>query len=118
MNKGFAYNGHRNSFTNLNEIYFWTATIKNWNHLLKDDEYKLIVMNSLQWLCKNDLVNIYGYVIMPNHIHLLWQQLKKNGKEYPKNSFQKYTAHIFRQKLLNENPDELKKYQVGASDRE
>ena len=27
-------------------------------------------------------------MIMPNHIHLMWEQLKMNGKEFPKNSRQ------------------------------
>jgi hypothetical protein len=88
----FNYSGHRNSYTELNEIYFWTITINKWNHLLQNDDNKLIVFSSLQWLVQNKLVDIYGYVIMPNHIHLLWQQLKMNGKEFPKNSFEKFTA--------------------------
>jgi REP element-mobilizing transposase RayT len=32
---------------------------------------------------------------MPNHVHLVWQQLQKNGKETPQGSFLKYTAHEF-----------------------
>lgn len=73
-------------------MYFWTITINNWHHLLKTDANKLIIINSLQWLVQNKLIEIYGYVIMPNHIHLLWQQLKMNGKEFFKNSFEKFTA--------------------------
>jgi len=88
----FKYKGHRNSYTTLNEIYFWTITINNWQHLLRADDNKMIVMNSLQWLVQNKLVRICGYVIMPNHFHLLWEQLKMNGKELPKSSFEKYTA--------------------------
>jgi len=38
---------------------------------------------SFQWLMQHELVYIYGYVIMPNHIHVLWEQLKMNGKETP-----------------------------------
>ena len=49
-------------------------------------------MGSLQWLVQNGLVRIYGDVIMPNHIHLLWEQLKMNSKELPKSSFEKYTV--------------------------
>ena len=79
--KDFKYKGHRNSYTELNEIYFWTITINKWQHLLKQDDNKMIVMSSLQWLVKNKLVQIYGFVIMLNHIHLLWEQLKMNGKE-------------------------------------
>jgi putative transposase len=46
--------------------------------------YKQIVLDNLKWLSEKQLVHIYGYVIMPNHIHLLWEQLKMNGKEFPK----------------------------------
>ena len=112
-----SYQGHRNSYTELNEVYFWTITVKEWIHLLKTDEYKAIVIESLKWLCEKELVRIYGYVIMPNHIHLLWEQLKMNGKEFPKNSFEKFTAHQFRKKLEVEKPDELKRFMVEASDR-
>ena len=87
MTASNLYQGHRNSYTELNEVYFWTITIKDWIHLLKTDEYKMVIINSLQWLIEKELVRIYGYVIMPNHIHLLWEQLKMNGKEFPKNSF-------------------------------
>ena len=113
----FNYAGHRNSYTELNEVYFWTITINKWNHLLQNDDNKLIVISSLQWLVQNRLVDIYGYVIMPNHIHLLWQQLKMNGKEFPKNSFEKFTAKSLVTKMKQQNDPELKKYEVQASDR-
>lgn len=117
MTSSNPYQGHRNSYTELNEVYFWTITIKDWIHLLKTDEYKMIIVNSLQWLIINELVRIYGYVIMPNHIHLLWEQLKMNGKEFPKNSFEKYTAHQFQKRLQVNNPEVLKAFIVNASDR-
>ena len=117
MHAPSSYLGHRNSYTELNEVYFWTITINNWIHLLKTDDYKKIIIESLQWLCEKKLVSIYGYVIMPNHIHLIWQQLKMNGKEFPKNSFEKFTAHKFQKKLLAENPEVLKNFKVKASDR-
>lgn len=55
----------------------------------------MIIIESFQWLVKNELVHIYGYVIMPNHIHVLWEQLKMKGKETPKKSFEKFTGHMF-----------------------
>jgi REP element-mobilizing transposase RayT len=36
---------------------------------------------------------------MPNHLHLIWQQNKLNGKETPQGSFLKYTAHEFLKRL-------------------
>ena len=117
MPGAFTYKGHRNSYTELNEVYFWTITIKDWIHLLKSDDYKLLIIDSLKWLCIRELVRIYGYVIMPNHIHLLWEQLKMNGKEFPKNSFEKFTAHQFQRKLEKEDQPVLQKFRVLASDR-
>ena len=117
MPEHFKYTGHRNSYTELNHPYFWTITIKNWIHILQTDDYKNIIIESLQWLCEKELIHIYGYVIMPNHLHLLWSQLKMNGKEFPKNSFEKFTSHQFKLKLQKENPGELKQFVVDASDR-
>ena len=42
-----SYAGHRNSYTESNEVYFWTITINSWNHLLHNDDNKLIVVSSL-----------------------------------------------------------------------
>ena len=116
--KDFKYKGHRNSYTALNEIYFWTITINKWQHLLKPDDNKMIVINSLQWLVQNKLVRIYGYIIMPNHIHLLWEQLKMNGKELPKNSFEKYTAKSLVNKMKAEKDASLENYLTAATDRQ
>ena len=107
--KDFRYNGHRNSYTALNEVYFWTITIYKWQHLLKPDANKMIIITSLQWLVQSELVKIYGYVIMPNHIRLMWEQLKMNGKEFPKNSFEKFTAKTFVNNMKATNGPSIKK---------
>lgn len=54
-------------------IYFFTATILNWNHLLAEDKYKNIILESLLHLHTKRNVKIYAFVIMPNHIHLIWK---------------------------------------------
>jgi putative transposase len=117
MKNKLNYHGHRNSYTELNEVYFWTITCKDWILLLANDDYKRIVLDSLKWLHEKELVKIYGFVIMPNHIHLIWNQLKMNGNEFPKNSFEKFTAHSFRKKLIIENENMLQQFAVSASDR-
>lgn len=113
----FKYSGHRNSYTELNEIYFWTITINKWQQLLRPEENKMIIIDSLRWLVQKGLVKIYGYVIMPNHIHLMWEQLLMNGKEFPKNSFEKFTAKSLVNKMKATNDEVLKNYEVSATDR-
>ena len=58
---------------------FFTAIILEWKHLLKPDKYKDIIIDSLRFLAKNKRVVVYGFVIMPNHIHLIRQE--KDGPE-------------------------------------
>jgi hypothetical protein len=40
-----------------------------------------------------------------------------NGKEFPKNSFEKFTAKSLVTKMKHQNDPELKNYEVRASDR-
>lgn len=48
MMESVNYKGHRNSYTELNAVYFWTITIKDWIPILKDNSYKEIVISSLK----------------------------------------------------------------------
>ncbi len=112
----FKYSGERKSFQSLNEIYFWTSVIKDWKHLLNNDVMKTIIIQSFQWLVQHELVYIYGYVIMPNHIHVLWEQLKMNGKESPKESFEKNTGHMFL-KQVRIDKQNLRDYTTEQKDR-
>ena len=114
MNK---YIGERNSTTHQNELYFWTATINGWKYLLAEDSMKMEVIQSLQWLRAKALIAVYAYVIMPNHIHLLWELHAPNGKESAKGSLLKFTAHQFRRLLYERNPALLKEYEVDRENK-
>ena len=105
----------RKSHTSFGKIYLWTATIHNWLPLLNSAENKQVIINSLKTLSDNKLIIVFAFVIMPNHIHLIWQQNKINSKETPKGSLLKYTAHIFMQKLKAESKSHL--YEVNASNK-
>lgn len=52
---------------------FLTGTIYNWEHLLAKDDFKNIILDSFQWLVNNKKCSINAFVLMPNHIHLLWK---------------------------------------------
>ncbi len=89
------YKSIRNSRMDLNEVYFWTDSIKDWNPLLVHDEFKMIIIESLKNLVQRGKIVVYGYVIMPNHIHIVWEMISMNGKEMPHASFNKFTSHQF-----------------------
>jgi len=101
----------------LNEVYFFTATILNWKNLLASDRYKQIILESLLFLSQKKKIAIYGFVIMPNHIHLIWEMLDKNGQELPYASFMKFTAHQFRKDLLKNDLAYLAEFEKPKIDR-
>ena len=105
----------RKSYTGLKKIYFWTATIHNWLHMMQPDRNKQIIIDSLRYLSDKGLIKIYAFVIMPNHIHLIWAQQGLNGKESPKGSLLKYTAHLFLEELKRK--DKLKLFEVDAANK-
>jgi putative transposase len=104
----------RISYMDMGELYFWTATINKWQHLLESDAFKGIAISSLEYLSNAGKIDVFAFVIMPNHIHLIWRINVDNGKESAQGSFLKYTAHEFK-KILPQ--DELKNYAVEASNK-
>lgn len=95
---------------------FLTATILQWKPLLANDNYKLIVIDSMKWLVENKRCTINAFVIMPNHIHLLWTIADDYKREDVQGALFSFTGHAFK-KLLKQNPDELDLYRVNDADR-
>ena len=117
MNKNSIFETTRNSKLQLNEVYFWNDTIKDWKHLLKQDKYKEVILDILKDLADKKKIIIYGFVIMPNHLHLLWEMLTKNGREMPYASFNKATAHIIINDLKEQHPKVVELFKVEESER-
>jgi putative transposase len=115
--KDLEIQNKRNSFMEMDEIYFWTATIHNWRKLLLKDDYKEIIIDSLKYLVSNNKIKIYAFVIMPNHVHFIWKMIEMNGKESPHVSFLKHTAHAFKKKLIELKDDSLTYYKVNATNK-
>ncbi len=81
---------------------YFTATILDWQHLLKPDKYKNIIIQSLQFLVKEKRIELNAFAIMSNHIHLIWQMQQGYTKDNVQRDFLKYTSQtIIRDLKLN-----------------
>jgi REP element-mobilizing transposase RayT len=107
----------RNSVIEFNQVYFWTATISKWRKLLTENEYKDILIYSMRYLSQANKIVVYGFVIMPNHIHIIWEMLEMNGKEKPYASFLKHTSHQMQKLLKNLNTQSYLSYNVAEITR-
>ncbi len=97
---------------------FFTATILAWKHMLSNDKYKEILLNSLRFLVKEQRVIVNSFVIMSNHIHLIWQAVNGFTPQQIQHSFLKFTAQQMKFDLQQHNPELLKEFQVSAADRQ
>jgi len=114
---------YRNSRMEFDSVYFWTDTIKDWKHLLKQDKYKELIISSWQELIRRDQIIIYAYVIMPNHLHVVWEMKEPNGKEIgtptrPHASFNKFTSHLILKDLKSNHPKVLPYFKVDEKERQ
>ncbi|MEL7146141.1 MAG: transposase [Bacteroidota bacterium] len=101
----------------LNQLYFYTVAIYKWQYLLLNVQYKKIILSSLQHLVNQNKLKVYAFVIMPNHIHFIWELKSRNGKESVNASFMKYTAHQFQEELRKHPPYMLERYRVNRASR-
>jgi len=89
-------------------IYFVTSSIINWINIFKDVEFRNIIIDELVYRRKNGQLKIYGFIIMPNHMHLIISS--KNLSNVMRN-IKSYTACKIIDKLKeNENIDILNKF--------
>ncbi|MGB0807143.1 MAG: REP-associated tyrosine transposase [Salibacteraceae bacterium] len=73
------------------QLYFLTFQIVEWVDIFTRKENRDIVIENLKYCNENKGLEIYGYVIMSNHIHLL---LRSDSNELSKTikEFKSYTA--------------------------
>ena len=108
----------RKSFIEPGKIYFWTATIYKWYKLLFKDSDKKIILDSMIFLSMKGEWEVFAFVIMPNHIHMIIRINSSESKEKAHHSFLKYTAHEFRNLLNNFHPEKLSFFKVNKSNKE
>ena len=96
---------------------FFTASIKGWYKLLQHDQYKDIIVNSLRFLVEDKRIQLYAFVIMPDHIHLIWQMQPLINQQDAQRDFLKYTAQRIKHDLIKNHPEILSYFETDASDR-
>ena len=65
-------------------VHFITSSIVDWLPIFKDDQYREIIINALEYRRKNKHLTLYAYVIMDDHIHatLSSENITKLMKEF------------------------------------
>ncbi|MFZ2905451.1 MAG: transposase [Cyclobacteriaceae bacterium] len=82
-----------------------------------EDRFKDIVMDSLRYLSGAKRVIVYGFVIMSNHFHVIWQIVGDHRREEVQRDFLKYTGQQILKRLRNEQSALINELRVNAKDR-
>jgi len=71
--------------------YFITSTVIHWIDLFTRNEYRNVLIKSLEYCRENKGLLLYGYCIMTNHMHLIVGS-KKNKIEDIIRDFKSFTS--------------------------
>jgi putative transposase len=96
---------------------YFTATNLEWKKLLRPDKYKDTIIDSLRFLVDDQRVRLYAFVIMVNHLHLIWQMQACINPEAVQRDLLKYTAGKIKADLRAHHSKVLELFFVNAKDR-
>ncbi|RYY69511.1 MAG: transposase [Chitinophagaceae bacterium] len=97
---------------------YFTASVRNWLPLLAADKYKNIITDSLRFMVEDKRIGLNAFIVMSNHIHLIWQPLPGHTLSSIQLSFMKFTAQQIKFALAKDNPALLEQCKVNKTDRE
>ena len=96
---------------------FITVTCYEWLPLISTSTEKEIIMQSLQFLTDQKKIEVYAFVLMDNHFHLIWRIKQGYKRADIQRDFLHYTAKEILRNLRAKNAVLLEKIEVNLKDR-
>ncbi len=95
---------NRSIFDKLGNVYFITTTVMNFDNIfLLGRKYNLILIDSLKYLVQEHRADLFAYVIMPSHIHLVLYIPKGESIIDFMRDFKRHTSVDIRKLIQKEN---------------
>lgn len=98
-------------------LFFVTSTVLNWINLFDKKRFAEIVIDSLKFIIEEQWINVYAFVLMPNHLHLIIRFLGNHTADQVFRDFHKYTAQQILKIMRNEESALINKFLVHKKDR-
>ncbi len=92
---------------NSNDTYFVTLTIVYWIDIFTRVQYKDLIIDNLGYCRKEKVLEIYSYVIMSNHLHMIARSTEKPLSDVLRD-FKTYTSKEL-YKMIKSNPQECRR---------
>lgn len=97
--------------------YFLTATIYQWIHLL-NDKNKDVILKEWKHQIKMRNIKLYGFVIMPNHYHIIISFYPPKKPWETLRDMHKFISKRIIKSLNQKSSSLLKQFEVSKTDRQ
>lgn len=95
----------------------FSASCRHGTLLFQDDHHKQIMLNSLAFMALNQRIWLYGFVILEDEIHLLWEKQPDWQGKNIRQMLLKFTAQQIKHHLRSIRSKELDRYKCLRHDR-
>ncbi|WP_198931780.1 transposase [Labilibacter marinus] len=95
-------------FHNPAGVYFVSFAVVEWLDVFTRNEYKNIIIDSLQFCRKEKGMEIFAWCIMTNHVHLIFRSVKGQKPDLLLGDFKRFTSKEIVKAIIG-NPRESRK---------
>lgn len=90
------------------KLHFVTFATSYWLDIFTREQYKQVLIDSLKYCQQKKGLEIYAWVIMTNHLHLIVRAQEGHQLEYIIRDFKKYTS-VMLSRAIENNPRESRR---------
>ena len=95
-------------FHNTEGVYFVSFAVVEWLDVFTRNEYKNIIIESLNYCIKEKGMELFVWCIMTNHVHLIFRSIGKQEPQLLLGDFKRFTSKAMI-KAIKENPRESRR---------
>ncbi|MCU4155155.1 transposase [Carboxylicivirga sp. A043] len=95
-------------FHNPEGVYFVSFAVVEWLDVFTRNEYKNILLDSLEFCQRNKGMELFAWCIMTNHVHLIFRSINGQKPELLLGDFKRFTSNEII-KAIKINPRESRK---------
>ncbi len=95
-------------FHNPEGVYFVSFAVVGWVDVFTRNQYKDLILESLEFCQNNKGMEIHAWCVMTNHIHLIFRSVKNQKPELLLGDFKRFTSRNI-VKAIQENSRESRK---------
>ena len=93
------------------KAYFLTMTVVDWVDVFIRKSYKLKIIQSLKYCQENKGLELFGYCLMTNHLHLIAKAIGKQSLSEILRDFKSHTAKSM-VRLIKEEPESRRNWML------